>query len=612
MESILYNISQVLGITIVHSLWQGMLVYFVLRVILAGVPALPALKKYQLAIFAMASVTVLFIYTLITEVDAYNWVSLKPVHFSSLLPNFNLPVNTHFKPTYYDRIAGYMPYIAAIYFIGLIVNVAKLGWEWNRLRLIKKSLICAEQMQQFINKFSKKLDISKHIQIKFSELVNVPCMIGYFKPIILLPVSLSLHLSACEVEAILLHELSHIKRNDYLVNMMQQIISVMLFFNPFARLINKTINQERENSCDDLVVAKTGKPLIYARALLKLEDARALDFKLALAVTGKKFYLLKRIERIMKTQKQTGGIRHLFIAVLLFAGGLGSIAWLNPAYAKMSNVKVASAHHLAAILTPDSTGYIRVNDTLKHKFKAKTIVKNKSGYKRHPATAKNRSIKHFIVTDSTFSDSITKFYQSPEWKNQMEAIRKQTEEIRKKFNSPEWKNQMLAMHKQGEEMRKQFDSPEWKKQKEDMKLQGEEMRKKFDSPEWKQQMKDIRKQGEDIRKQFDNPEWKQQMKDIRKQGEETRKQFDSPEWKQQMKDIRKQGEEIRKQFDSPEWKKQVEQIQKQSEKIKKQFDSPEWKKQTKEWRKMKDQKWILKDTVGGAEIYTPKKDTVKN
>ena len=85
----------------------------------------------------------------------------------------------------------------------------------------------------------------------------------------------------------------------------------MLFFNPFAQLINRIINQERENGCDDLVVEKTGKPLIYAQALLKLEETQGIQFQLALAATGKKYHLLNRIERIMKTKKPIGNVRHL-------------------------------------------------------------------------------------------------------------------------------------------------------------------------------------------------------------------------------------------------------------------------------------------------------------
>ena len=105
-------------------------------------------------------------------------------------------------------------------------------------------------------------------------MVDVPCMMGYFKPVILLPFTLSTYLSAEEVEAILLHELAHIKRGDYLVNLLQQVIGILLFFNPCMLLINKIINEERENCCDDLVVEATASPLIYAKALFKLEQTR--------------------------------------------------------------------------------------------------------------------------------------------------------------------------------------------------------------------------------------------------------------------------------------------------------------------------------------------------
>jgi hypothetical protein len=598
MESILYNMSQVLGITIIHSLWQGMLVYIVMRVIFAAAPSLAAVKRYRLSLFAMVLVAVLFMYTLFIEINAYNWVSLKPGALTTLIPGFDLLIYSHSGPAYFNRLSSYMPYICALYFAGLIMNVLKLSREWSKIIRIKKSLIMAGQMQQFINSFSKKLDITKHIQLKFSELVDVPCVIGYIKPLILLPVSLSLHLSACEIEAILLHELSHIKRNDYLINLLQQIISAMLFFNPFSLLINRTINQERENCCDDLVIEKTGKPLIYAKALLKLEQGRSHNMQLALAITGNKFHLLNRIERIMKTKKTIGSIRHLFIALLLFAGGIGCIAWFNPGNAKMKvskNSKPDQHNRLSAFSTPDSDEYIHIEDTIKHKHKSNAIAKNKAEVKKHYKAAKELTPKakkeffeQYLGMDTTFSDSLTKFCRSPEWKAQMDAMRKQGEEIRKKFDSPQWKAQMLAMREQGEEMRKKFDSPEWKAQMDAMRKQGEEMRKKFDSPEWKAQMDAMRKQGEEMRKKFDSPEWKAQMDAMRKQGEEMRKKFDSPEWKAQVDAMRKQGEEMRKKFDSPQWKKQKE-----------------------EWKKMKGENWILKDPTG-THTFTPDKTAKKD
>jgi bla regulator protein BlaR1 len=615
MQTILYNISQVLGITIIHSLWQGLLVYFILRIAFAGISSLTAIKKYNLAIIAMLAISACFVYTLFTEIYAYNWVNLKPGHVLPLLPSLNLPTSTHYQSAWSYTIAGYLPYICAIYFTGLTINLARLATEWNKIRQIKLSLLPAGQMQQFINEFSKKLNISKQIRINFSELIDVPCVIGYIKPLILLPVTICVNLSADEVEAILLHELSHIKRNDYLVNLLQQFITVLLFFNPFTQLINRIINQERENGCDDLVVEKTGEPLIYAQALIKLEETRKSNLQLALAATGQKFHLLNRIERIMKTKKHIGSIRHLIIALFLLTGTLSCIAWFNPKItgakiiankAKLAvTEKIKTAQFVAAL---DSTQYSFLNDTIKHKQKGKFIAKGKKakGLTKKTTTSDKTEIYGETYYSDDAPDSVKRFFNSLEWKNQMEAMRKQGEEMKKHFNSPEWKAQMEQMKKQGELMKKQFDSPEWKNQMLAMKKQGEEMKKHFDSPEWKTQMEQIKKQGELMKKQFDSPEWKNQMLAMKKQGEEMKKHFDSPEWKAQMDQMKKQGELMKKQFDSPEWKAQMEQMKKQGELMKKQFNSPEWKKN------MKGRKWILKDSVGGVKIYAPKDTDEKN
>jgi hypothetical protein len=601
MENILYNISQVLGITIIHSLWQGILSYLILRTAFIIIPSLSAEKKYNLSIAAMLSVFGCFVYTLYYELHTYNWVNLKSLNSLPLLPYISLPGNSwHFiaNQSAYNTIAGYMPYISILYIAGLMANLLKLSWEWNKIRLIKQSFIPAAQMQQYINAFSKKLCISKHIELKFSELIDVPCMIGFFKPLILLPVSLATYLSACEIEAILLHELAHIKRNDYLVNMLQQIIAVILFFNPFAQLINRVINQERENGCDDLVVEKTRNPLIYAKALLKLEETRGAKLQLALSAIGKKYHLLNRIERIMKTKKPVSNIRHLLIAILLLSGSLGSIAWFNPKVAeaktssKVAKSSVTESPANVIKKTPqglkisniytfqDSNKYSLLNDTSKHSHKDKVVIVDKNGMKK----------EYDDIEEMSPAEKAAFFKQHPDVKLMLDSLKTF-------YLSPEWKAQMLAMKKQGEEMKKQFDNPEWRAQMEAMKRQGEEMKKQFDSPEWKAQMEAMKRQGEEMRKQFDNPEWKAQMLAMQKQGEEMKKQFDSPEWRAQMEAMKRQGEEMKKQFDSPEWRAQMEAMKKQAKEMVKEFNGPEW----------KNRKWILKDSVNGVGIYVPEK-----
>jgi len=641
MQNVLYNISQVLGITIIHSLWQGLLIYFVLRIIFIAAPSLPAEKKYTLSFVGIVSLFICFAYTLYIEIGNYNWINVNSANASPLLPYLKIPANSgHFingKLTY-SFMSRYLPYISIIYLAGLLVNAMKLVFAWNKIRLIKRSILPAEQMQQYISKLSKKLNITQCVQINFSELIDIPCIVGYIKPLVLLPVSIASNLSACEIEAILLHELSHIKRNDYLLNLVQQVITVLLFFNPFAQLINRIINQERENDCDDLVIAKTQKPLIYAKALLKLEETRKSDLQLAMSAVGKKYNLLNRIERIMKTNKPTGNVRHLVIALFLLAGSLGSIAWFNPGAAAVKttakatgNLKSTPAINLVVPAYPsyadkglqelkDSNKYISPNDTSKNKHKGKIVIVDKNGNKKEyeafdemSPEAKKEFFKQNPSFDTTAFDSLAKFYSSKAWKEQMEAMKRQGEEMKKKFDSPEWKAQMLAMQKQGEEMKKQFDSPQWKAQMDLMKKQGEEMKKKFDSPEWKAQMELMKKQGDEMKKQFDTPEWKAQMERMKKQGEDMKKQFDSPQWKAQMELMQKQFnspqwkaqmEDIKKQFNSPQWKAQMELMKKQGEEMQKQFNSADWKKN------MKEQKWILKDSTGTQIYYVP--DTAAN
>jgi hypothetical protein len=122
---------------------------------------------------------------------------------------------------------------------------------------------------------------------------------------ILLPVAIVNQLSPTQMEAIILHELAHIKRLDYLINFIQSIIKLFLFFNPFAAVLNRIANAERENCCDDWVSNFEFEPLDYGNALLLLEEHRQQRVVLALAATSGKKKLLCRIKRLFNNVPQT-------------------------------------------------------------------------------------------------------------------------------------------------------------------------------------------------------------------------------------------------------------------------------------------------------------------
>jgi hypothetical protein len=159
------------------------------------------------------------------------------------------------------------------------------------------------------------MGIRKKVMVYLSELVQSPVTVGYLKPIVLLPVAALNNLSTQQVEAILLHELSHIRRYDYLVNLVMSIIVTFLYFNPFVKQFMKTIEEERENCCDELVLQFGYDKVGYASALLTLEKLSLARHTLALGATGKK-YLLSRIEKIVGMEKKKGFKRNQFAGIL--------------------------------------------------------------------------------------------------------------------------------------------------------------------------------------------------------------------------------------------------------------------------------------------------------
>ncbi len=148
------------------------------------------------------------------------------------------------------------------------------------------------------------MGIKKPVHIWVSDLISSPVTIGYLKPIILVPLAAINHLTTQQLEAVLLHELSHIRRYDYLINLVINFIQTILYFNPFVKAFVKIIEREREKSCDEMVVQFQYDPHGYASALLILEKANHLSRPLAVAAAGKKNDLVQRIELILGIHKK--------------------------------------------------------------------------------------------------------------------------------------------------------------------------------------------------------------------------------------------------------------------------------------------------------------------
>ena len=110
------------------------------------------------------------------------------------------------------------------------------------------------------NRVKERLGVNRAVEIVESALVEVPTIIGCLRPMILLPASAITGFSVAEIELILAHELAHVKRHDWLANLTQTVIEILLFYHPAMWWVSNQIRKERENCCDDMAVALAGSP----------------------------------------------------------------------------------------------------------------------------------------------------------------------------------------------------------------------------------------------------------------------------------------------------------------------------------------------------------------
>ena len=198
------------------------------------------------------------------------------------------------------------------------------GWVAAR-RLRDRGVAALSGWQQRLEGLRARLGVTRAVTILESYLAEVPVVIGYFRPVILLPAGIATGLSTEQVEALLIHELAHIRRRDYLVNLLQSAVEGLLFYHPAVWWVSGVIRTEREHCCDDTVVALNGDARGYARALAALETTRAPQA--AMAATGGS--LVRRVRRLLRqTEGPQGSPVSIIAAAILLAGAAAILpAW---------------------------------------------------------------------------------------------------------------------------------------------------------------------------------------------------------------------------------------------------------------------------------------------
>lgn len=307
---------QSIGWAIINSLWQAALLWFIYYAIVSFNKRSSSVFKHDLSLLMLMSSFVWFIITIIQT-----YTSIKSAGADSNVYSISLSV---FRIQTFNNL---LPYLSFVYTGLLCLQVVRLVNGYRQIVLFKQDEVIKAPLdiRLFVRDISGHMDIKKKVQVWLSDKIDVPSVIGFVKPVILLPAAVINQLTVTQTEAILLHELAHIRRNDYFINVLQSLVETILFFNPFTHLLGNHIRKERENCCDDWVINYQYNRHDYATALLMLEEQRRQQLILAMAATNKKNILLNRVKRMFSTQPaintSTGQrLQMIFISAILLFG----------------------------------------------------------------------------------------------------------------------------------------------------------------------------------------------------------------------------------------------------------------------------------------------------
>ena len=300
-----------------NSLWQMGILWLIYFLTTINLKKLAAGTRHTFATVLLSCGVIWFIFTFIYYCNNFqsgNIVALFLFSEANILLSFVSRV--------FYIVNLLLPFFACIYILMLGYQLLQYSrYFFQSTNMVRDGLHkMSPQFRLFAEEIALQLGIKKKVELFLSDHADSPMTLGFMKYVILIPLATINNLSTLQVEAILLHELAHIKRNDYLLNLMVTAVEMFFFFNPFCRLFVNAIRKERENSCDDLVLQFKYDPHLYVMALLSLEKSRHNDQPLVIAASGKNNkLLLQRVKRITGQRPPRSPIRAKFVILFLLS-----------------------------------------------------------------------------------------------------------------------------------------------------------------------------------------------------------------------------------------------------------------------------------------------------
>jgi len=295
IENLVHSpLAKALGWTLFHSLWEGAVVAMLLFITLSVTRS--SRVRYASACLALIGILGGFAFTVSLVMpessEGYTAVTRYLIPASPGARNFP-------EVSASIRLADALAWLTPFWFAGVILFHLHSAAGWMSARRLRRKGVCRppDGWQQRVNQLGASIRVTRPVSLLESCFAEAPVVMGCLRPVILFPIGLLAGMPAGQLETILLHELAHVRRRDYLANLLQMVVEGFLFYHPAVWWISSVIRAERENCCDDLVVATNGNAYEYATALTVLEENRRAVNHATLAATGG--VLMKRIRRLL-------------------------------------------------------------------------------------------------------------------------------------------------------------------------------------------------------------------------------------------------------------------------------------------------------------------------
>ncbi|MEX0702500.1 MAG: M56 family metallopeptidase [Planctomycetales bacterium] len=306
-----------LALALAHSLWQGALIAAVLVAVLHLFAIRRAAHRYAATLVAFLALAVSPLATFfIVNVPAVESApalsaSASPIEFAAALELEDSPAGPR-PPSaasldWRAILAAAQPYLVLLWCCGVsLLGVRLLGGIVSLRRLTADAIAAPEHMARRAARLADRLGLRRLPPLRLSRRARDALAAGFFRPVVLLPISWATAMPADVLEAVLAHELAHIRRHDLWVNLVQRVVEALLFHHPAVWWLSRRLRKERELCCDELAVTLTGQPVGYARALEHVARWRvgSVGPALATGMGGTKMALLDRVRHVLKMNSQ--------------------------------------------------------------------------------------------------------------------------------------------------------------------------------------------------------------------------------------------------------------------------------------------------------------------